>query len=245
MTRWLVRFSPQVKPTCRLVCFAHAGGGPSIFSQWPQLVAPTIEVCGAELPGHGANRDPALRDVREIVGPLCDALGQLGDAPVALFGHSMGALLAYEVAHEIERRGAKVAWLFPSAYPAPHLPSTAARTSELGSSEFLAEVSRYYSTKDAGEAAFLEELEPVLRADFELCERYTHGAARPLDTPISIFCGISDHTVAKSEIDAWSVLTSRAFRRREMPGDHMCYRESPTRMLRVIDKELASVERAR
>jgi medium-chain acyl-[acyl-carrier-protein] hydrolase len=243
MTDWLIRPAPRAQPACRLVCLPHAGAGPSAFVDWPELLAPGIELCAVELPGHGARiAEPALRDARALAAALYTALVPLLDVPVAAFGHSMGALIAFELAREARRRGGpELRWLFASAYPAPQLPYTGAQLHAAPDAEFLAGLAAWYPTEDPAERALLGELLPVLRADFELCERYAYTTEPPLELPISAFGGLSDPEVPRAAIAAWQSQTTGPFQARMVPGDHLFYRGAAPRLLRVIDKELASL----
>jgi len=241
MTIWLTRPAPCATPACRLVCVPHAGAGPSEYAQWPELLGPRVDVCAVQLPGHGARtREPPYREVRRVVEELHAALEPLLDAPIALYGHSMGALIAFELAREMRRRGKNPLWLFVSAYSAPHLPLVGKALHQLPDAEFLDGLVTWYPTHDRAQQEMIAVLLPVLRADFELCERYQHVDEPPLGTPISAFGGISDKEIPKETLAAWSAHTTGPFQLRMIPGDHLFYRGASTRLLRVIDKELTS-----
>lgn len=243
MTDWLIRPAPRARPACRLVCLPHAGAGPSVFFDWPELLAPAIELCAVQLPGHGTRiAEPAHRDIRALTAALYAALEPVLDVPVALFGHSMGALVAFELAREARRRGGpQPVWLFASAYPAPQLPWTGPQLHAASDAEFLAGLAVWYPMQDPVEREVMAELLPVLRADFELCERYEYVPEPPLAVPISAFGGISDPEIPRPAITAWQAQAAGPFQARMIPGDHLFYRSAASRLLRVIDKELASL----
>jgi surfactin synthase thioesterase subunit len=242
MSDWLIRPAPRRRPACRLVCLPHAGAGPSAFFDWPELLAPSIELCAVQLPGHGTRgAEPAYRDVRELAASLYTALEPLLDVPLALFGHSMGALVAFELAREARRRGgAPLLWLFVSAYPAPQLSWSGPQLHALSDLEFLNGLATWYPAHDRAEQDLLAELLPALRADFELCERYEYLSEPPLPLPISAFGGISDPEIPRQAISAWEAQAGGRFCSRMLPGDHLFYRGAASRLLRVIDKELTS-----
>ena len=192
----------------RLFCIPHAGAGPSSFARWLTGVSPAVEVCLVHLPGREARFDePPLDDLELIAAQVAAAAVPLLDRPFALFGHSMGALVAYEVANRLPRGPMH---LFVSGSPPPHQPPAAPSIAHLPDSAFLRRVRDGY----AGIPDPLWENEellrlvlPVLRADFAACEQYEWPAHPPLQCDISALCGEGDYYVPERALVGWGDLT--------------------------------------
>jgi medium-chain acyl-[acyl-carrier-protein] hydrolase len=159
--------------------------------------------------------------------PLLDALEQpltpLLDVPFALFGHSMGALVAFELARRLRRRGGpRPVHLFVAAYEAPQIVSSEPAAHVLPDPLFLAELRRYGGLPESVllEPELLELFLPIVRADFEVLETWSHTPEEPLDIPISAFGGLADPMTPPDQIEAWRVQTRSDFTRRMFPGDH-------------------------
>lgn len=218
---------PQPAATARLVCFAHAGGGPGSYLKWQAALGPEVEVWTVALPGRANRSDegfvsswPAL--VEELAAALVALDDQAGGASPALLGHSLGGLVAYEVALELERRGAPPAHVFVSGGRAPHrlrghwhLP---------GDDEaLLTEVDRRYGAVPAAvraEPALLARFVPVLRADLELAASYVWSPGRRLRTSITALAGAEDRTGPPEEAQHWREHTDGGFRALTFPGAH-------------------------
>jgi medium-chain acyl-[acyl-carrier-protein] hydrolase len=221
---WIRRPRPQPDAAARLFCFSCAGGTAALYQPWAADMRGAIEVCAIEMPGRGVRlREPPLTSVHDAVGGIADALEPELDRPYALFGHSLGALMAFEVAHELRRRGAPAPLLlFASARRAPHLSK---RTGML------------HMLTDAGLAGYLRELNgtpagiladaevmalvlPVVRADLAADETYVVPDRPLLDIPIHAFGGTTDPTLLVEELTAWGLHTLAEATVTIFPGDH-------------------------
>lgn len=239
----LLRPLPRPHARARLVCLPHAGGGGAAFSSWAELLDPDVELLAVTLPGREALAgERPVDDLAALVDMLCDGLAPEADRRLLLFGHSMGALVAYELARELRRRGAgQPGHLFVSAYPAPHL-ADEYRTGahELDDRGFLDAMAAWGSGEpdgpDGAEAS--AGALPALRADVAVCERYAYTAEPPLAAPISAFGGINDDQVPREALQGWSLHTGAGFRLRMLPGGHLFHRESAARMLRAVNKDI-------
>ncbi|OLR93051.1 thioesterase II family protein [Actinokineospora bangkokensis] len=206
---WLRRPKPRPGAALRLVCVPHAGAGPSSFARWIAELAPDVEVCIAALPGRESRfTEPPVTDVDVLADELTAATAGLGaDLPVALFGHSMGAVLAYEVAHRLPTPPAH---LVASGSLPPQVPDLDPRIAHLPDAEFLARVRAYGGIPDAvcADPDLLALLLPVLRADFAACEGYRFTERPPLDCPVTALCGSGDRYVDEAALGRWGELTT-------------------------------------
>ena len=121
---WITCRAPQPDAAVRLFCFPYAGGGASVYRDWPRLLADNVEVCAIQLPGRENRlKEPLIRQLPALIEKLVVEIRPFLTRPFAFFGHSMGALLNYELTHALMAAGAPgPAHLFFSAYRAPHLP---------------------------------------------------------------------------------------------------------------------------
>ncbi len=242
--RWFLTPRPNPQATLRLFCFPYAGGGTTAYNGWAARLPRDVEVCLAQLPGREARlREPPLASVEQLVAALTENLSPYLDRPFAFFGHSMGAVVSFELARYLRAvRGLEPLHLFVSARRAPQLPRSERKTYLLPEDEFLAEVKRLNGTPS--EVLEHEELMrlllPLLRADFAVCQthRYTPGA--PLDCSITAFGGLGDHETGREKLEAWSELTSARFRLHMLPGDHFFIKTAQAQILQIIERTLAA-----
>jgi surfactin synthase thioesterase subunit len=227
-----------------LFCLPYAGGGASVFFDWPQRVPPSIEICGIQLPGR-ENRiwEEPCRDAVSLARELLRILAPSFDMPFAVFGHSMGALLGFELVRQITQAGGTMpSRLFVAASRPPHGANRRPSVREASDELLLAEVLRLGGTP----SAVLENQElmalvlPTLRADFTVHE--TYNSEDVLDVPITAFCGASDAEVSLEEIDGWARCTRKDFRRHTVEGDHFFLRSSRDALLALLiaDSDVAS-----
>jgi surfactin synthase thioesterase subunit len=221
----------------RLFCFPHAGGGPAFFRSWPVAFAPEIDVLPVQLPGREARLDePPHRRLDDLVGPVCAALEPYLDRPYALFGHSMGSLVAYEVARRLSSGGRPPSCLVVSGRRGPQIPSRRRVLHRLPDDEFLAEVVRLGGMPREIVAApdLMELLLPVLRADYELSETYRHRPGAPLTCPVAAYMGAADPEVDHAGLRGWRPVTTGEFVGRVFPGDHFYLKGGRSDVLRAV-----------
>lgn len=247
---WVVRFRPDPSARLRLFCFPYAGGGAAAYRQWPGGLPAHVEAYAVQLPGREARlAEPPFRRLVDLIPPLARLLLPYLDVPVAFFGHSMGALVAFELARHLRRaHGASLSHLFVSALRAPHRSGTPPPLHDLPDSTL---VERVRARWDGIPAAVLDEPElldlvlPTLRADLSIVETYGYTADEPLDCPISCFGGLGDLTVKKEDLASWCELTRGAFRLRMFPGGHFFLRDVQGALLSALAEDLMpALERA-
>jgi surfactin synthase thioesterase subunit len=180
--------------------------------------------------------------VAELVPSLADGLQPLLDRPFAFFGHSMGALVAFELARELRRRAAPAPFLLGvSGYRAPHRPDPHPPFSHLPDPEFLQEVCARYDgipPEVLAEKELLELMLPVLRTDILALEGYVYSADRPLDCPVSSFGGEDDPSVSREDLGAWRDQTQATFSVRTFPGRHFFIDSARGAVLQAVRDDL-------
>ena len=239
---WIACRQPRPQAHLRLFCFPYAGGGASIFRTWSDGLPAEVEVCPIQLPGRGTRlMEPLFTQLSPLIRALAQALLPLLDKPFAFFGHSLGAVVSFELARQLRRQyGVQPVRLFVSASRAPQLPHRGLPVHTLPEGDFLAELRRLNGTPT--EVLEHEELMqialPVLRADFAVYETYRYPTEPPLNYPISAFGGLRDRTVSQSDLEAWREQTSVSFSRQMFPGDHFFLITTQPLLLRVLSQEL-------
>jgi medium-chain acyl-[acyl-carrier-protein] hydrolase len=221
----------------RLFCFPYAGGSASIYRTWQESFPSTIEVCSVELPGRGKRlAEKPFSNLAKLVEVAAQALLPFFDVPFAFFGHSMGALIGYELAQLIRsEREIAPRNLFVSGHGAPHLPGTHV-TYNLPEDEFIVQLRHLNGTPEEvlEHPELMKLLIPLLRADFEVVETYVAAQYQPLECPITCFGGINDTEVPRENLEAWSEHTTMAFSLHMFPGDHFFLHAAQAHLIRII-----------
>ncbi|MET8855503.1 thioesterase domain-containing protein [Streptomyces sp. NPDC004579] len=219
---WFHQSGQTLNPDLRLVCFPHAGGTPNSFRGWASRLPVRTGVLAVCYPGrHQRLTDPLVRTMEVMADRLAEALLPYTDTPLAFFGHSMGAGVAYEVALRLERRaGVRPLRLFASAFRAPHLREPVDLPSD--DATLLDELRRLGSatTSALDHPDLLRMVLPTLRADMELVAAY--GARRPerVGCPLVAYAGDQDPGCGPDAMRGWSELTGSRFEQRSFPGGH-------------------------
>lgn len=227
----------------RLFCFPYAGSGAVVYRTWPNDLPSEVEICAVQLPGRENRfREAPLRELTEVVSTLARAVQPYLDVPFAFFGHSLGGLIGFELAHFLRtRHQLEPAQLFISARRAPHIPEPFPPIHHLPDEEFVLQMqNRYGGIPQAlmQTPELLHALLPMLRADFALFENYHFTQREVLACPLTAFSGESDAVVRRSDIAAWREHTRGAFTFHVLPGDHFYLRSAHAFIAREISQQL-------
>jgi medium-chain acyl-[acyl-carrier-protein] hydrolase len=242
-TPWFKPLRQRPAPRLRLFCWPYSGGSPPVFRTWPDRLPEDVEVWAAQLPGHPPRlSEPPVTRADAIADAASEALAPLLDLPFAFFGHSLGAMLAYEVARRLQARALpQPDVLVAAGHAAPHRPRPEPPIHRLPDDAFAEAVQRY----DGIPAWVLEHREmlelvlPILRADFEVYETYTHGGGPRLRCPVAVFGGLQDPWTPRPDLDAWCELTEAACRVHMFPGDHFFIHSAEPSVLWAVAQLLA------
>jgi surfactin synthase thioesterase subunit len=225
----------------RLFCLPYSGGSAMFYARWRRLLPSWIDVQPVEWPGRGARMDePCVTNPRELAEQLAAELGARLDRPYALFGHSLGALVAFELAHSLLDRGAPTPLvLFASGTEAPAVRDGSKWRLPLSDDALLKELRSLQGTPDEALSSpeIMRTALPVLRADFLMCGAYAYRQRRPLPFPIHVFGGDDDET-SRNSLEAWRRETSAGFGIDMLPGHHFFIHTRQAEFLGLISAVL-------
>ena len=227
---WWVVPAPRPEAKLRLFCFPYAGGSATVYHRFGQALPADVEVVSLQLPGRGFRlREPTHVDLAALLPAIEAALVPRLDRPCALFGHSLGALVAFELARRLRRAGhAAPLHLFASASPAPSATRALRVSTDLAAPAFWTAVHELYGTpaQVLADPELLALVVPPLKADFQVMASYHYQAEPPLATPITTFVGTKDPMVDRPAAEQWRAETSVAFALHEVPGPHLFLQDS-------------------
>ncbi|MFD7833926.1 thioesterase II family protein [Streptomyces sp. NPDC059761] len=238
---WIRRFQPSPDAPHRLVCFPHAGGAATFWFPMAQALAPEVDVLAVQYPGRQDRRsEPCIEDIETLAAHAAEEVLAWSDRPVTLFGHSMGAMVAFETARRLEERGRPAAGLVVSGMRAPSRArggSSQAETAE----ELVAGILRLQGT----DAAVLDDPElvrmilPTIRSDYKAAESYRWRPGPPLATPIAVLTGTEDPHVDTEQAAAWREHTAGPFSLTVFTGGHFFLNEHAEDVRKVVTDHIA------
>jgi medium-chain acyl-[acyl-carrier-protein] hydrolase len=241
-TNWLQTFKPRPTAAARLFCFPFAGGGAQSFSQWPNQLPENVELCAVQLPGRETRmREPPIADAHALVRAMAPSLVPKMREPFVLFGHSMGAILAFELARLLETQ-----WqlsprlLIVSGRVAPHRRPPREPINRLPQSEFVEGLRHLNGTPPEilADQQLMAMIAPMLRADFAVHEEYNYRTDTRLQCDVLALGGLRDPEAGRTAIGDWRQMTEGAFSLRMFPGDHFFIQSAQTLLLRTLSLEL-------
>lgn len=240
-TPWLLR-TPQAAPTLRLICFAYAGGNARMFLPWQDALGPSVEVCAVQLPGRGTRRhETPLTAMAEVISTLGDILYPRDDIPFAFFGHSLGALVGFELARWFAAHGVRMpAHMFVSAANAPAQRNAPRGLHRMEDDELIAVLKEFNGTPPA--VMRFRELMlmalPIIRADFQISETYGYQPAPKLPIPLTVLAARADKLTSERQVHGWKDETTEACEVHWFDGDHFFINDQADAVLGLIRHSL-------
>ncbi|AAK78998.1 MULTISPECIES: thioesterase II family protein [Clostridium] len=241
-SRWIM--TPEVKEDCkmRLFCLPFAGGGALAYRSWCRYMPPEIELCAVQLPGRENRiKDEKFYDINLLIDELVLQILPYLDKPFALYGHSMGGLISFELARRIRKvKGLTPKILFFSGSKAPQLYDHTKDISHLPDELFLKAIKSFNGMPDMfwQDRELIEFKLPTLRADFSVLEGYNYYNEEPLECPISALCGENDKIISKKDMEALALQTKNQFKLRMFDGDHFFINTCRSKVLKSIIEDL-------
>ncbi|MFE0464986.1 thioesterase II family protein [Kitasatospora sp. NPDC058965] len=237
---WIRRFHPAPLATTRLICFPHAGGSASYYFPVSRALSPGLDVLAVQYPGRQDRRhEPNAASVAELADAVVRELDGWTDRPLALFGHSLGASVAFEVAERLEARGIVPAALFASGRRAP----SRFRDENVHLKDddgLIADIKKLAGTDDQvlGDPDIVRMVLPSVRADYRLAETYRWSGSTRLSCPVYALTGDDDPQVTLDEAGAWASHTTGPFSLKVYPGGHFYLNSQAPAVLELIRSEL-------
>ncbi|QYF96007.1 alpha/beta fold hydrolase [Massilia sp. PAMC28688] len=243
MTPWILR-TPQAAPAMRLICFAYAGGNARMYAQWQAALGPEIEVWAVQLPGRGTRRsEEPFTSLAELIAVLSDILRPEDQLPFMFFGHSLGALIAFELTRHFAAHDSRLPdRLMVSAANAPGRRNRSRGLHTMGDDELIEQLRGFNGTPPAvmKYRELLVMALPAIRADFAVSETYQYRAGPRLPVPLTVLAGRGDPLTSNVQIEAWACETSAPCEVHWFDGDHFFINEQEAAVLELIRLSVAA-----
>jgi surfactin synthase thioesterase subunit len=230
---------PLASARLRLFLFPYAGGSASIYTHWATLFDdnPNVELVLVQLPGRGSRMtEPLHQTMESIMSELVEHASYITSRPYILFGHSLGAKIAYELACKLRALGLPSPdYLIASGSGAPHLPYKTKPIHNLAHDAFISELERLNGTPKEilSNSELLEFLLPLLRADFKIAAEY-QADVRPVACPIRVLGGSDDVEISSDRLNAWADLSEAKMTLQFIAGDHFFINHNPNLVVQTI-----------
>lgn len=242
--KWFVAPQPRPEAERRIFLFPYAGGGPVVFHRWASQFPDDIEARIVHYPGRGSRfNERPFTSLNSMVDEISSFIPPLLDKPSVFLGHSMGGMLAFELARRLYQNGSsQPGALFVSACRAPQITTSQKPIHALPDEEFLTSLRSFDGIPDAvlKDQELLDLTLPILRADFELYETHQFVPGLPLDCPIIVFGGRDDPRVGGGQLEGWRELTRSRFEARFFDGGHFFINAERESIQETIMEEVAS-----
>jgi medium-chain acyl-[acyl-carrier-protein] hydrolase len=241
-TQWTVTPRPNPRAALRLICVPDAGGGIATFRGWSERV-PTAEVSVVQLPGRGSRlREPLLESAVIAADRIVESLASVPAHPTVLFGHGIGALIAFEAARRLEYLHWPILALFVSGRRGPAIPDSAPRLSDLPLDEFVTEILARDELVPAAAMTDPEQLQllmPALRADLAMTDNYRYQSGSPLRCPIVACGGTGDAGASRADMEAWKMETRGRFSLHTFAGGHAYLQREQEALTALVANQLS------
>jgi medium-chain acyl-[acyl-carrier-protein] hydrolase len=245
MAQWLMFGGTRAAARARLFCFHHAGGAASMYRRWMDDLPPEFDLYALQLPGREFRiREEAFTQLEPLVQEVVQVLTPLMDRPLVLFGHSMGATVAFELARELRRRGVSQPLLLGvSGRIAPHFRSRFTPVQELTDAQLVEKLKNVGGLPDyvLNEPELMAHVLPLVRADYKIVDNYRLVPEPPLSCPIAAFHGLNDILTNQEEITGWQQHTTGKFTVQGFPGDHFFLANARREILQALRSGLQQV----
>ncbi|MGF1541800.1 MAG: thioesterase II family protein, partial [Pleurocapsa sp.] len=241
-TSWIAYTQTNPQAKLRLFCFPYAGGSALVFRDWQASLPQNIQVCPIELPGRGSRLlETPLENISSLITGLITAIEPLLDLPFVLFGHSLGALISFELARYLRQEYGKVPLhLLVSGRQAPPIHDLSPMHA-LSEADLIAQLHRLDGTPKAvlESREMLQLLLPMVRADLKIDETYTYVEEEPISCPIAVFGGLADPETSLEDLEAWRQQTQGEFSLQMFPGNHFFINTAKDLLLERISQILS------
>ncbi|MFK7829716.1 MAG: thioesterase II family protein [Congregibacter sp.] len=235
---WVSCPRPEPDATFRMFCLPFAGGGASLYRSWGEELGADIEVCPIQLPGRESRvGEPAHHDFSVLASALANQLSLYLDRPYFIYGHSMGALLAFEAIRALQESGQALPQIaFLGAHRAAHLKPRRQSMLELDDAEFIARISAFggFQKEVLESEELLNFILPTLRADFSICDGYEYAGGDPIDCPIVAISGAHDPEVPPEDMGAWQEHTRHPVQHITLDAGHFFIKTHSESLISVI-----------
>ncbi|MER5772860.1 alpha/beta fold hydrolase [Streptomyces sp. NPDC002039] len=233
---WIRQFHPAPGAKVRLVCLPHAGGSAPYFLPVSKALSPALDVAAVQYPGRQDRRDePGIENIADLADAVTDALLPWADRPLIIFGHSMGATLAFEVALRLEGKDIVPLAVFASGRRAPSRHRDE-RVHLRSDDDLIREIQSLSGTQAAvlGDEEILRMVLPAIRSDYKAAETYRYETGPKLRAPIQAHFGVDDPKVSPDEARAWEEHTTGTFELQTYPGGHFYLNQQSGRVIDAI-----------
>jgi len=240
LNSWFITLNPNPNASSRLFCFHYAGGNASLFYPWTKHLDASIELIAIQLPGHGAPfKGPLLASTNAVILYLKEAILPYFDRPCFFFGHSLGALIAFELARTLQRDHKLLPnCLFVSGSP-PYPPEQKS-IHHLSDQEFIEEIKKYSGTPPEilEDALLRDRFLPILRNDFKMLESHVYHNGPPLTCDLIALGGLDDPIVKAESIKGWKIHTSQKFQSYIFSGDHFFIKPQQQKVIEILHQTI-------